>query len=473
VLPEFPYTLPPDEEQRLETLREYDILDKPLGGFIDHILKLACDLLGAFDAGLGLVDSERVCYASMRIREPASVPRNTSIGALVALRNEPLVIEDLHKFPQFLKSSVIRGEPNPLFPKGTPPIRFLAAIPLKGMQGHIIGGMGIFDIKPRQVTPIELKILESFASVIMYDLDLRLSQNRLKALTLENSRLEERTRQILSEKLTSLGRMTAGIAHEINTPLQFITTNMEFLEGSVKNLIHALDGLGDLEVLPAPGGQKLRDTDVARAVASEFELDYTVQEAPAALRDTGTGLERVTNLVNALKRFSHTGGSQKKTEQLNGAVRDAALLTRNAWKEIAILELDLAEDLPLVYCEINEINQVILNLIINSVDAIQDQHRPEPGKINIRTSSENDVVVIEIRDDGGGIPDSILHRIFDPFFTTKEVGKGTGQGLAISHDIIVRKHGGRLEVISRSDEGRTVFKIILPAFLGNALTGGE
>ena len=222
--------MPPDEEQRLETLREYDILDKPLGGFIDHILKLACDLLGAFDAGLGLVDSERVCYASMRISEPASVPRNTSIGALVALRNEPLVIEDLHKFPQFLKSSVIRGEPNPLFPQGTPPIRFLAAIPLKGMQGHIIGGMGIFDIKPRQVTPIELKILESFASVIMYDLDLRLSQNRLKALTLENSRLEERTRQILSEKLTSLGRMTAGIAHEINTPLQFITTNMEFLE---------------------------------------------------------------------------------------------------------------------------------------------------------------------------------------------------------------------------------------------------
>jgi signal transduction histidine kinase len=197
---------------------------------------------------------------------------------------------------------------------------------------------------------------------------------------------------------------------------------------------------------------------------AEIDIDYLREEIPRAIEQSLDGIQRVSSIVKAMREFSHPGGVEKTYIDLNKAIESTIILTRNEWKYAAEMITSFAPDMPLVKGYPADLNQVILNLLVNAAQAVQAKLEAEPGekgRIEVTTRRDGDEGEICIRDTGTGIPSEIQSRIFDPFFTTKEVGKGTGQGLTIAHNIIVRKHGGRIYCESQVGEG-TAFYIRLP-----------
>jgi PAS domain S-box-containing protein len=264
-------------------------------------------------------------------------------------------------------------------------------------------------------------------------------------------------RQLLqAQKLEAIGQLAAGIAHEINSPMQYVQNNVSFFEQSFNDIHEILITIGQAErsSLPASIADMLNSID----------LKFLLEELPLSLRETHEGINRVVKIVAAMKEFSHPGSSEKLATDLNQTLENTLIVCRNEWKYAAELVTDFAPDLPSIPCFPDQINQAILNLIINASHAILAQKQTTPlrqGQIIVRTRVENDSVVIHVEDNGCGIPADIQQRIFEPFFTTKEVGKGTGQGLAIVHDTIVKKHGGTIDFTTSPGEG-TVFTICLP-----------
>jgi len=274
--------------------------------------------------------------------------------------------------------------------------------------------------------------------------------------------IEAQLRQ--AQKLESVGQLAAGIAHEINTPIQYIGDNIHFIEESFA----ALGGLlQNYKKLAAAVRSNTVTPEVLSAVESSMEkadLDYLSKEIPLAVEQSLQGVGHVSRIVNAMKEFSHPGSKEKEALDLNHAIEMTITVARNEWKYVAEMATDFAPDLPPVPCLPGEFNQVILNLIINAAHAIGDvvrQAEGSKGTIRVSTRLDGDWVEIRIADSGTGIPEQIRHRIFDPFFTTKGVGKGTGQGLAIARSVIVDKHGGSLTFESEVGRG-TTFIIRLP-----------
>ncbi len=268
----------------------------------------------------------------------------------------------------------------------------------------------------------------------------------------------------LSSKLQSIGQLAAGIAHEINTPMQFIGDNTEFCRNSYKEFLKMMKVHLELEAACVEQGVCVDLVRKVQEIAKEIDSEYLLQEIPKAYEETIAGVARVTKLVQAMKTFSHPSQGRMQISDLNQSIEATVNVTRNEWKYVADLQLDLAPDMPMVPCLIDELNQVVLNMITNSVDSIKDVINAggaKKGNIYVGTRYQNGEAHIIIKDSGQGMPEDVMRKIFDPFFTTKEPGKGTGQGLAISHDIIVNKHKGRIEVKSDVGQG-TQFTIILP-----------
>ena len=275
------------------------------------------------------------------------------------------------------------------------------------------------------------------------------------------------TQLVLAQKMESIGQLAAGIAHEINTPSQFVSDNLRFLAESFGAIQKVLDVYGRvIQTLPRDtvDPQLLQAMD---ATLAEADLAYVTEEIPKALQQSLDGAERVTNIVRAMKDFSHPGTAEKTPIDLNKAIESTVTVARNEWKYVADLVLHLDPTLPPVPCLPGEFNQVVLNLVVNAAHAIgtvMEKAKGGNGTITISTRMQEDWVEIRIADTGTGIPESARHKIFDPFFTTKDVGKGTGQGLAMAHDVIVNKHGGRLTFETEMGTG-TTFIIQLPRHL--------
>jgi two-component system, NtrC family, sensor kinase len=262
-----------------------------------------------------------------------------------------------------------------------------------------------------------------------------------------------------SQRLEAVGRLAAGIAHEINTPVQFVGDNTHFLIDSFRDVAKLIRKYEELHRAASAGAvvpEVLQDIDTTR---EQLEWPYQLDEIPRALDQMLEGLERVSTIVRGMKDFSHVDRSNEKTPaDINRALESTLVVSRNELKYVADVETHFA-DLPPVLCHLGDLNQVFLNLLVNAAHAIEDTAKETStrGKISVRTRVDGDFVEISIADSGTGIPDEVRDKIFDPFFTTKAVGKGTGQGLTIARTIIVDKHGGTLHFVTEVPKGTTFF----------------
>ena len=294
------------------------------------------------------------------------------------------------------------------------------------------------------------------------DLEARVAE-RTAALRGEMERRERlETECRLAHRLETVGQLSAGIAHEINTPMQYVGDNVHFLADAFAQACGLVARYRQaLEALPTspPRDAALSLCDEA-AEASDF--DYLANEGPEAIARTRDGIARVTEIVRAMRDFAHPGQSTQADADINRAVMATLTVCRNEYKYVANVETDLGE-IPMVRCFPSELNQVFLNLITNASHAIGDAlASPNArGTIRIQTLADRDDVRIRISDTGSGIPEAVRLRIFDPFFTTKEPGRGTGQGLNICRSIVVDKHQGSLTFETEAGKG-TTFEIRLP-----------
>ena len=278
----------------------------------------------------------------------------------------------------------------------------------------------------------------------------------------ERQMMELQLRQV--HKLEAIGQLAAGIAHEINTPIQYVGDNTRFIEDAWNSLSKVLRS--HEEFLRAFDDNRATPQMAAatRQLLDASDLPYLSDQIPAALRAAQEGIERVTKIVRAMKEFSHPGGKDKTTADLNQAIETTVTVARNEWKYVAEMKLDLDPNLPAVPCFLGEFNQSILNLVINAAHAIGDVVKDKPGTkgtITIQTRRCGNHVEICVSDTGGGIPETAQPHIFEPFFTTKGVGKGSGQGLAIVYGCVVKRHGGTVAFGTKVGAG-TTFILRLP-----------
>jgi signal transduction histidine kinase len=272
----------------------------------------------------------------------------------------------------------------------------------------------------------------------------------------DQRRLENELAQ--AQKLESVGRLAAGVAHEINTPVQFVSDSVHFVREAMDDLSEIVDKYRNLRAATQTGADVTAAAKAAEEAEDDADLDYILENAPVALDRARDGLGRVAAIVRSMKEFAHPDRKEMAQADLNQAIRSTLVIASNEYKYVAEVETDFGE-IPHVNCYAGEINQVVLNLIVNAAHAIGDVVKEQGGKGKIRVSTRvlDESVEIAIGDTGKGIPVEVRSRIFDPFFTTKEVGKGTGQGLAIARSVVVEKHGGSLHFETEVGKGTTFF----------------
>jgi PAS domain S-box-containing protein len=249
------------------------------------------------------------------------------------------------------------------------------------------------------------------------------------------------------ERHESIGRLAAGVAHEINTPIQYLKDSVSFVQDGVQELLEYIDALH--AAMPQPP-------------EPDENVEELRKEMPPALKLMADGLSRIAEIVRSMKDFSRADQNEVGQVDLNRSIHSTLVVARSQYSAVADAETDLGE-IPAVTCNGSQINQVMLSLIGNAAEAISDKVKgtSERGKIMVRTRAEGEYVVVEIEDTGGGIPEEIRERIFDQFFTTKEVGSGTGQGLSVARRVIVNAHNGSLDFTSEMGKG-TTFIVRLP-----------
>lgn len=300
-----------------------------------------------------------------------------------------------------------------------------SVVPLHNQEGQVVGVLCAFD-----------------------DITLR------KKAETEQVHLEKELER--SQRLESIGTLSSGIAHEINTPLQYISDNIAFLADAMKDfmeLAHSYQSL--LQECEQTGMTAI--VEKRRASEEKADLPYLEKELPTAITQSQDGLDRVAGIVRAMKAFAHYN-REKELADINKAIENTLTVSRNEWKYVAEVKMDFDLSLPSVNCYITDINQAVINLVVNAAHAIADVLGDEPdhkGVITVTTQLRDNTVVIKVGDTGKGIPEAIRDKIFLPFFTTKPVGKGSGQGLAIAYRSIVEKHGGKLDFESEVGKGTT------------------
>ncbi|HZK76999.1 MAG TPA: ATP-binding protein, partial [Candidatus Kapabacteria bacterium] len=377
-----------------------------------------------------------------------SVPLDSpsSFGAWAALHGREVFLEDVEtNFARYIRV---------LSPAGADGerARSLICVPMF-TKGAAVGVMAVGSYRKRAFTTYHLDMMKSLGLYIAVALDNAEAYQKLdRALT----ELKSAQRQLLqAEKMSSLGLLTAGIAHEINNPINFVSANIGPLR---RNLADVLAILSQYQELDGTKNLELAMESIRRDEAT-LNLDYAVGEISKLLDGIQEGASRTAEIVQGLRNFSRTDEQSLKLADLHQGIDSTLTLLHNKYKN----QVDIVKeygDIPEIECFLGQLNQVFMNILSNAIYAVSENGRGH-GNIWIRTRQTIDnTIEIRFRDDGLGMPDDIRKKIFDPFFTTKDVGVGTGLGLSISYGII-EKHGGHINVESEPGKG-TEFIITLP-----------
>ncbi|HEX4152257.1 MAG TPA: ATP-binding protein [Steroidobacteraceae bacterium] len=392
-------------------------------------------------------EDHRIAYCNKMVADHLGVPRESLIG------QDAGVLTDWHTRNKNYRSSLNAA---------------LRAGKTFHYEDEVVRDNGLTVLLGVTITPIfDRGGRLTHAVLIGADITAKREETRKKQQLQDQlvAEMKERERVVLelqlAQKLESVGRLAAGIAHEINTPIQYVGDSVQFLRSAYDDLTRVID---DWRVtIDALSAGTLRDALQGKLsmLIEKYDVNFIRAEVPRAFERTFDGVGRVTTIVKAMKEFAHPDTDQQSPADLNHAIETTLLVASNEYKYSAKIRTDFAA-LPPVVCNIGELNQVFLNLIINAAHAIQDAGRDsETGEIHIGTSLDGHMAVIRIRDNGCGIPEDNISKLYDPFFTTKEVGRGTGQGLSIAHAILVDKHGGDINVSSRVGHG-TEFILHVP-----------
>jgi signal transduction histidine kinase len=271
------------------------------------------------------------------------------------------------------------------------------------------------------------------------------------------------------QKMDAIGHLAAGIAHEINTPLQYIKDNTIFVQDAFRDVTKFITRNSHNQISSpvyraSQGGDERGIKECDAVEEDDANVKYLIEEVPRAIKESLEGLEHITKIVGAMKEFTSPGAQKKKAIDINKAIENTITVSKNEWKNKAEMKTNYDANLPLVPCFPTDFKLMVLHIIINAAQAIADSldnKKESRGTISISTRRDGDWVEIRIGDTGTGIPEEIRSKIFDPFFTTKEVGRGTGLGLSISHSIVVEKHGGTITFDTETGKG-TTFIIRLP-----------
>ncbi len=477
--------LPDNEDDRLQALIEYEVLDTQAEQRFDDLTAIAAHICDTPISFISLIDQNRQWFKSKYGLEVTESPRELAFCAYTILQPQKMfIVPNAQEDERFANNPFVTSEPN---------IRFYAGAPLVTPDGFAIGTLCTIDNKPRELSPEQLQTLQALSRQVISQLELKINVTKLKQNITHRQQVEQNLRDtnkqltctlgklkqtqvqlIQSEKMSSLGEMVAGIAHEINNPVTFISANLDYVNTYVRDLLDLLSLYQ--QHYPEP------DAEI-KSKAQEVDTDFLAEDLSNILSSMDSGAERIKNIVLSLRNFSRLDEAQKKPVDIHQGIDSTLLILHHRLKAtLERPEIKIIKEygkLPKVECYAAQINQVFLHILSNAIDALEEKFDPKQQitdlenqhlenkttqlptiRINTDISPEN-TILIRIADNGIGITENIQPKIFDPFFTNKPVGKGKGLGLSISYQIIVKKHDGSLKYRTRYGKG-TEFLIEIP-----------
>lgn len=426
--------LPSNEIQRINALHKYNILDTLPEQEYQDIAFLASLICETPIAVVSLVDNDRQWFKAKVGVDAVETGRDIAFCAHALLEPDAmLLVPDATRDARFFDNPLVTGGLN---------IHFYAGAPLVTQDGLALGTLCVLDHVPRQLTDVQREALTALSRQVMAQLERRH----------QISLLQDAQAQLLqSEKMASIGQLAAGVAHEINNPVAFVSSNMNMLGDYSTSLFDLIERHRTIlagEQISAQGREKMA------AAEAEVELDYIKQDLFELVKESRDGLNRVRDIVQALKDFSHVDSADWQFADLHSGIDNTLKIVANEIRHKAEIIREYGV-LPQVQCLPSQLNQVFMNLLVNAAHAVT-----QTGVIKIASMADADWIRISISDNGAGIAPEHLVHIFEPFFTTKPIGLGTGLGLSVSYNI-VKKHGGQITVVSEPGKGST-FTVCLP-----------